>query len=100
MTEPTSFTKEEWESRDLTMAGVAVALGDIAFMALFMLTGLAFLVMARPYGEHDPELWAYLGAGVFFLTKSCFGYMHSLMNPRDNYEVVIKTKDRTTVIKR
>lgn len=84
----TTYTKEEWDSRAITINGFVIALFDIFLMGIYLMGGLAFLRASS--AETTLLMWGYLAIGLFLVFNSIFGKFLHLINPRDWYEVIIE----------
>lgn len=90
MTTPPTYTKEEWDSRKITVNGFIIALFDIFLMGIYLIGGIAFLRASSI--ETTFLMWGYLAIGVFFIFNTFHKLIH-LFNPRDWYEVEIKKEN-------
>lgn len=93
MTTPTTYTKEEWDSRKLTYSGALCALFDIMLMGFYLIGALAFLRASSV--ETTYLVWGYLAIGIFFMINAVFGKFLRLVNPRDWYDTEIKPTSNT-----
>jgi hypothetical protein len=74
-----TYTKEEWDSRKITVNGFIIALFDIFSMGIYLIGGIAFLRASSI--ETTFLMWGYLAIGVFFMFNVCNKLTH-LFNPR------------------
>ena len=86
----TELTAEEYESRDITIGGFVVAMWDVFLMGLFI-TGGFYGLQISSSSDTVRNILFYLTVGLFFVFLG-FGKFHALLQPRDNYECVVRKK--------